>query len=332
MNLFRKSLNPLSLIYDAVTRIRNIAYDLNWFKHQSFDIPTIVVGNLSTGGSGKTPMIEYLLRRFSNQHSVAVLSRGYKRQSDGFVIGDHKTSVKDLGDEPFQLAKKFPHVKVAVSKNRPLGIQKLLTTHSSLDAVFLDDGYQHRKLKPSFQILLTTYASPWFNDCVLPAGNLRESSKGKNRADVIVVTKCPDDLSNEEQNKFAKQLRINVNQKLFFTSISYDSVVQGDKKMQVSSFVKKPFVLVTGIANPKPLISYLDDLSCEYTHFEFPDHHFFSASDLKKITSLGLPILTTEKDYVRIGSLLEKVFFLPIALKFLGNEEKFLTSIENQFC
>jgi tetraacyldisaccharide 4'-kinase len=330
MNLLRKSLFPLSLLYDVVTRVRNTGFDKQWFRQNQFDVPTIVVGNLITGGSGKTPMIAYLLHHFSDRFSLAVLSRGYKRKSSGFLIADATSSIESLGDEPFLLFQKFPKVQFAVCKNRPEGIRGLLQKSPQLDAIFLDDGFQHRQLKPSFQILLTPFETPWFRDCVLPAGNLRESARGKKRADLVVVTKCPELLSKKEREDYSNKLALDPDQNLFFTSIQYDTNVYGASQMQLKSFVQSPFVLVTGIANAKPLTSYLDQLGAKYKHLEFGDHHSFSASDCQNILSLGLPVLTTEKDYVRLSPFLKEIHFLPISVRFLADEDRFKDIITHQ--
>ena len=320
---------PLSLLYDVVTRVRNAAFDKQWLHQSQFAVPTIVIGNLITGGSGKTPMIAYLLHQFSDRFSLAVLSRGYKRKSSGFLIADETSSIETLGDEPFLLFQKFPKVQFAVCKNRPNGIRGLLQKSPQLDAIFLDDGFQHRQLKPSFQILLTPYETPWFRDCVLPAGNLRESARGKKRADLVVVTKCPESLSKKELEDYTNQLALEPHQNLFFTSIRYDKNVYGASQMQLKSFVQSPFVLVTGIATAKPLTSYLDQLGAKYKHLEYGDHHLFSASDRQNILSSGLPILTTEKDYVRLKPYLKDVYYLPISVRFLADEDQFKDIISN---
>jgi len=313
-----------------VTRVRNTAFDKQWLRHSQFDVPTIVVGNLIAGGSGKTPMIAYLLHHFSDRFSLAVLSRGYKRKSSGFLIADGASSIESLGDEPFLLFQKFPKVQFAVCKNRPEGIRGLLQKSPQLDAIFLDDGFQHRQLKPSFQILLTPFETPWFRDCVLPAGNLRESARGKKRADLVVVTKCPELLSKKEREDYTNKLALDPDQKLFFTSIQYDANVYGASQMQLKSFIQNPFVLVTGIANAKPLTSYLDQLGAKYKHLEFGDHHSFSVSDCQNILSSGLPVLTTEKDYVRLNPYLKEVHYLPISVRFLADEDRFKEIITHQ--
>ena len=330
MNLLRKSLYPLSLIYDIVTRMRNVAYDAQWLKQKQCKVPTIVVGNLITGGSGKTPMIAYLLNHFSNHFSLAVLSRGYKRKSSGFVLANQDSSIESLGDETYLLSQKFPTTHFGVCKNRLEGVEQLLSKFPTVDGVLLDDGYQHRQLKPSFQILLTPHHNPWFRDCVLPTGNLRESANGKKRADVVVVTKCPSNLSKIERDEHIHQLQLDAHQHIFFSTIVYDSYVFGASRMELQSFVKKPFVLVTGIANAKPLTDYLEGIGADFEHLAFADHHSFTASDCKKMLSKQRPILTTEKDYVRLSPIIKEVFFIPISIRFLSDEDRFKNIIANQ--
>jgi|ETNmetMinimDraft_22_1059887.scaffolds.fasta_scaffold09048_3 tetraacyldisaccharide 4'-kinase len=332
MKLLRKALFPLSWVYDGLTRLRNTAYTKGWFESESFSIPTIVVGNLSAGGTGKTPMVSYLVELLHKDFKIAALSRGYKRKTSGFQLAHPNVSALELGDESYQLYEKFKNLIVAVDENRPHGIQSLLDTHPDLEGVLLDDAYQHRKLASSFRVLLTTYDQPWFRDCLLPAGNLRESHVGKKRADVVVVTKCPTDLSDDAITQFKEQLQLASHQALYFTSITYDDYLKGTQRKLFSDFVKKEFVLVTGIAQPKPLLMHLDQQGAHYTHLSFADHHHFSFTDLEKITNFNLPILTTEKDYVRLKPHnLKNLYYLPIEQRFLSGKSEFDSLIKSQF-
>ena len=332
MNILRKALFPLSWMYDGITRLRNVAYSLGWLKSESFSIPTIVVGNLSAGGTGKTPMTAYLIELLQKDHKIAVLSRGYKRKTSGFQMANSKSTPAQLGDESFQLYQKFDDVVVAVDEDRPHGVQSLISNHPDLEGILLDDAYQHRKLEPSFRILLTTYDHPWFRDCLLPSGNLREAAVGKNRADVVVVTKCPTDLSEEDITLFKNKLQLMPHQALFFSSIVYDDYLLGVQKQLLSDFVTKDFVLVTGIANPSSLLYHLDRLGARYTHLAYADHHDFSLADIKKIRRHNLPILTTEKDYVRLKQYrLKKLYFLPIQQRFLFEGSTFNNLVKSQF-
>ena len=332
MNKWRKSLLPLSIVYDAITRFRNIAYDRSVFKSQQFKLPVMVIGNLSTGGTGKTPMVEYLLRVLSFEYKVAVLSRGYKRKSKGFTISTAHFSPETLGDEPFQIAQKFPHVPVAVDADRVHGIQQLMQRIPHIEGFVLDDAFQHRAIQPSFQILLTTYQTPWFLDQVLPAGNLREASCGKKRADVIVVTKCPTTLSSDQKDFFLKKLKLHTHQDVFFSSIRYSDLLKGTYEIKQNDFLKQKFILVTGIAHPDPLVQMLNHKKCDFTHESFPDHHFFSVSDIERIKNHAKPILTTEKDYVRLKEFnLPNLFYISIECFFLEDEIKFNNLILKQF-
>ena len=332
MNILRKALFPLSWIYDGITRLRNTAYAMGWLKSESFSIPTIVVGNLSAGGTGKTPMTAYLIELLQKDHKIAVLSRGYKRKTSGFQLANSHSTPKQLGDEPFQLFKKYAKLVVAVDENRPNGIRTLCRLYPDLEGILLDDAYQHRKLEPSFRILLTTYDQPWFRDCLLPSGNLRESVVGKNRADVVVVTKCPTALSEEDVDLFKNKLQLMPHQTLFFASIVYDDYLMGVEKQLLSDFVKKDFVLVTGIANPSLLLGHLDRLGARYIHLAYADHHDFSLADIKKIARHNLPVLTTEKDYVRLKQhRFKELYFLPIQQRFLFEGSTFNDLVKSQF-
>jgi tetraacyldisaccharide 4'-kinase len=330
---WRKLLFPFSWIYQGVTSLRNKAFDWGIFESQSFSVPIICVGNLSVGGTGKTPMIECLVRQLSSTMEVAVLSRGYKRNSSGFQLFDSQSTVAQMGDEPFQLAQKYKNITVAVDANRRNGIEKLLLLRPNVEVVLLDDAFQHRWVASDLKILLTTYDNPYHKDCVLPSGNLRESQSGAHRADLIVVTKCPKELSSQSQLKFQNQLSLQANQSCFFATIGYASRLKGKETPSVSDFVKQDFVLVTGIANPSDLIQHLDSLGATYTHLSFSDHHHFSSKDVHHIlkTAGQKPILTTEKDAVRLRSLLpvESLFELPIETVFL-NDSKALTATIKQ--
>jgi tetraacyldisaccharide 4'-kinase len=195
MNFLRKILFPFAVLYGFITSIRNFLFDYRILKSYSFPIPVIAVGNLSVGGTGKTPQIEYLIRLLSNKYKIATLSRGYKRKSEGFILANATSNAEILGDEPFQFYKKFPNIQVAVDANRKNGIEQLLSQSNKPDVILLDDAFQHRKVKAGFYILLTAYNDLFINDFMLPTGNLRESRSGAKRADMIIVTKCPRDIS-----------------------------------------------------------------------------------------------------------------------------------------
>lgn len=319
MNFLRKILFPLAFLYWLVTFIRNWLYDKGIFKSFSFDIPIIAVGNLSVGGTGKTPQIEYLIRLLSDNYKVAVLSRGYKRTTKGFILADENASASSIGDEPFQFYSKFPNIQVAVDANRKNGIENLLQLPNKPDVVLLDDAFQHRKVKAGFYILLTAYDDLFCDDYILPFGNLREPSSGKKRADMIIVTKCPKDLSELAQQKIREKLK--VKQQVFFTTIQYDDCVFGnDSQLLVSEIQSESKVLVAGIAKPKLFFDFLKNDNDET--LVFPDHHHFSQQDCELILAKanGRKIITTEKDFVRLNGLLpkEQLFYLPIKSTFLN--------------
>ncbi|NHM06334.1 tetraacyldisaccharide 4'-kinase [Flavobacterium sp. CYK-4] len=334
MVLLRKLLFPLALIYGCVTAIRNFFYDQGWFKSNGFDVPVIVVGNLSVGGTGKTPMIEYLIRLLSEHYQVATLSRGYKRQTKGFILADATATAQTLGDEPFQIWQKFPDIQVAVDADRKNGIERLLSQNKKPQVILLDDAFQHRRVKAGFYILLTAYDDLFTDDVMLPTGNLRESKSGAIRANLIIVTKCPENLSEiarqEIKDKMRKYKKDTVS--VFFTSIAYDDVVcsKGTKR-KVAEIKTQPKLLVAGIAKPKPFFAYLQrsgDIALTY-----PDHHDFSAQDIDNIKkqAVNQPIVTTEKDYVRLKDALptDALFYLPIKTSFVAQGNDFNQIILN---
>ena len=249
MKQVRFLLFPFAALYYLITSFRNFLFDKKVLKSTSFSIPVIIVGNLSVGGTGKTPQIEYLIRLLSDTFKIAVLSRGYKRKTKGFFWVHKNASVDEVGDEPLQFFKKFKNIHVAVDESRVHGIQQLLENQKP-EVVLLDDAFQHRKLKGSFYILLTSYANLFVNDFLLPVGNLRESGSGAKRANTIIITKCPKDLSEKEQQKIIKKIKPLKNQRVFFTEISYSETVKGNDNMNLQDLVDFEILLVTGIANP----------------------------------------------------------------------------------
>lgn len=332
MNLLRKILFPFAVLYGFITSIRNFLFDKGMLKSHSFDVPVIAVGNLSVGGTGKTPQIEYLIRLLSPNYKVATLSRGYKRQSKGFVLADSTSNAEILGDEPFQFYTKFKNIQVAVDADRKNGIEQLLYQQERPDVILLDDAFQHRKVKAGFYILLTSYGDLFCDDFMLPTGNLRESRSGSKRADIIVVTKCPANLSLDEQNEIKSKLQLNSDQELYFSYIDYDdSVYSEDKVLKVSEIENVDKLLLAGIAKPEPFFGYLQDENVEC--LTYPDHHHFSEKELLEINnkSKNKIIITTEKDFVRLkGSIpKEQLFYLPIRSTFLSVSENFDKTITN---
>jgi len=331
MKYLRWLLLPFSLLYGLVVIIRNWFYDAGFLKSHTFNIPIICVGNLDVGGADKSPMTEYLVRLLKDENHLATLSRGYGRKTKGYLLATANASASDLGDEPAQFKQKFPDITVAVCESRVLGIQHLKADH---DLVILDDGYQHRAVKPGFSILLFDYARLDEPRFLLPAGNLREPFSGRWRADVLVVTKCAENLGDNDYQVVIDQLQPLPFQNVFFTSISYQGLHNLDGSSSACKLTEDTTVfLLTGIANPAPLMQHLQTFSSTIHHHNYPDHHPYS---LKNITKLALEfrnataqkkvIITTEKDAQRLESpelqeILRSlpVLVLPIVTRFHGN-------------
>ena len=332
MNLLRKILFPFAILYGFITGIRNFLFDKGVLKSYSFDVPIIAVGNLSVGGTGKTPQIEYLIRLLSPNYKVATLSRGYKRQSKGFVLADSTSNAAILGDEPFQFYTKFKNIQVAVDADRKNGIEQLLSQTNKPEIILLDDAFQHRKVKAGFYILLTSYGDLYSDDFMLPTGNLRESRNGAKRANVIIVTKCPATLTLEEQKNINAKLKLESNQELYFSYIDYDdSIYSEGKSIRVSEIKNVDKLLLAGIAKPEPFFGYLQHEKEEC--LTYPDHHHFTKNDLLEIKnkSKNKIIITTEKDFVRLkGSIpKEQLFYLPIRSTIFSASENFDKTITN---
>ena len=327
----RKILYPFSILYGSVMRLRNEFYDRGVFASKSFDLPVIAVGNLSMGGTGKTPMVEYLTRLLKDNYQVATLSRGYRRKSSGYIFLTGTESATEVGDEPLQFKNKFPGVMVAVDESRSHGIEELLKEDLKPQVVILDDAYQHRSVKAGFYILLTSYSKLYRKDLVLPAGNLREPATGAKRANVIVVTKCPEDLLLEEQMDIIKKIKPGKGQEVFLAGIAYGEQVLGrNRSLEIKDLQKTHFTLVTGIANPQPMVKYLEAQGLKFDHKAYKDHHNFTEAEIRELQHEEL-IITTEKDYMRLRNEIsrEKIFYLPIKHQFLNRGEEFNRLVKN---
>ena len=300
MKLFRKILYPFVPFYYAAVFLRNKFYDWSVYQSKSYEFPVLCVGNLSVGGTGKTPMVEYLITLLDPKYKLATLSRGYGRKSKGFLIAEPNVTSKDIGKE-----------------YKP-----------SLEVVLLDDAFQHRKVTAGFNVLLTAYDQLYCDDIVLPTGNLREPRSGAKRAQVIVVTKCPDYLSDLEKTAITKRLNLKSNQAVFFSSIQYsDTLISSDSSRALADLKGTYFTLVTGIANPKPLVSYLKEMGLDFEHLNYKDHHEFSKSELELIHSKSL-VVTTEKDFSRLHTESQnQIYYLPIQLK-IDNASEFDRLVE----
>lgn len=331
-------LRPLSCIYRLVVNTRNMMFEMGILKSRAFDVPVIAVGNITVGGTGKTPHIEYLVRALKGKYNVAVLSRGYKRKSKGFIVADENSTALEIGDEPFQIKKKFPNITVAVDKDRCHGIDMLEERDEKMDVVLLDDAYQHRYVKPGINILLVDYHRLIIYDDLLPVGRLREPVNGKNRADIVIVTKCPKDLKPMDFRVLYKAMDLYPYQQLFFTTLHYDSMVPlfGNGQEENLDVLKdKNVLVVSGIASPEQIIH---DLSPHCKHIEqlsYSDHHHFKKKDLIQISETFAAmegpkcIVTTEKDASRLvnkegmsDEMKANIYALPIKIQFMHNKEE----------
>lgn len=333
------ALTPLSWIYGAVTAVRNWLFDSKVFKEEEFKIPIIGVGNLTVGGTGKTPHVEYIVDNLSICYKVAVLSRGYKRKTKGFVLASKNSTPDMIGDEPFQIYQKFDgKVEVAVCENRRKGIVELMRLFPELQVIVLDDSFQHRWVKPKVTVMLTDYNRPFYRDHLLPLGRLRESAVQVNRADMVVVTKCPDDLMPINFRIAAKDLDLMKFQKLFFSRYEYEQlkpVFADDAPYHAnltSLTAEDSVLLLTGIAHPRYFVRHFRNFPFKVKVDHFPDHHNFTRNDIneiterfKNLTGERKIIVTTEKDAVRLmhnpyfpKKLKPFTFYLPIKVKMIN--------------
>ncbi len=329
-------LYPFSLLYGIGSRIRNTLYAAGLKRSVKFRTPIINVGNLTVGGSGKSPMVMYLADYLSKNYRTGVLSRGYGRVTKGYAVVNYESNYKTVGDEAMQLFERFKNrFVIGVSEERVPGAQKLIED-MDLDVLVLDDAFQHRKIKAGLNILMTDYNDPYFKDHLLPAGNLRESRSGAKRAQIIVVSKCPAELTEEKKQYYISRIKPQHYQKVFFSAIIYEEYVQGlEHRIPDNNLAYYDILLITGIANPKPLEQHLAKFSQKVKHLKFRDHHNFSDADVKNILAeykkLGeyKLILTTEKDYVRLKTfdfLRDLVYYWPIHVM-IENKEDFNQTI-----
>ena len=338
--LLKLLLFPLSILYGLFIFIRNRLFDLGILPGKEFNIPVLSVGNITVGGTGKTPVTEYLAELLMNDYQIAILSRGYGRKTKGFILADNNSTPQQIGDEPCQIKELFPEIIIAVSESRVKGIQKLMTLYPGTDIILLDDAYQHRYVKPGLSILLMDYNRPVRKDFLLPAGRLREPVSEIKRANIVLITKCPADLKPIERRVIINRLELPPFQRLYFTTLEYGRITSVFPEYDVPDFIflkEQPpeIILITGIANPKPLQKYARDISTKLTELIYPDHYEFKDKDVLKLTetfnnllTTHKIILTTWKDAVRLKQVqtmpeeIKKVlFFVPVKVAFL-NEDK----------
>lgn len=336
---WRKLLLPLSGLYWIVVSVRNLLFNWGILKSKKFNIPIICVGNLSVGGTGKSPHVMWVADILKDEFQTAMISRGYGRKTKGLKIANYSSKVYDIGDEPLQFFNRFRNkVVVAVSEKRVPGIKHLIKHYKS-EVIIMDDGFQHRHVKPGFSILLTDFSEPYTKDYLLPAGNLREPRIGAKRADVIVITKCPDSFTVKQRDEILQKIKPSKNQIILFSKIVYANAALGIRyNVESDEWRNYDVILVTGIAKSQSLVKFVQSRFKSVQHIEFPDHHNFSFSDIQKINqqfdkiqNLNKIILTTEKDYMRLKderSLIDNLFYLPIQIE-LNDEILFKETILN---
>jgi tetraacyldisaccharide 4'-kinase len=339
----RMLLLPFSLVYGLIIFIRNWLYNTNILRSASFNLPIICIGNLSVGGTGKSPMVEFLIQKLQHQTRLAILSRGYKRKTRGYALATTQSTALEIGDEPMQFYNKFPGLTIAVGEERIVAIPQLLHDKPDTRLIILDDAFQHRSVKAGFNILLTDFNNLFTRDWFLPTGDLRDQPGSARRANIIVVTKCPPDLSLVEKNKVIKEIKPGDHQRVFFTAIAYGRPYQIITHEPWAADKTTEVLLVTGIANPIALKKQLEESFNGYDEIAFSDHHIFTIDDLKyilkrfeQIQSAGKIILTTEKDAVRLQKFSHQleslpVFVMPIQPVFLFNEENQFTRLITTF-
>jgi len=336
-------LYPISLLYGLITGIRNFIYNTGILPSVEFHLPVICVGNITVGGTGKTPHTEYLVRLLQKDFKVSTLSRGYRRKTRDFRIASATTRVSQIGDEPIQIFQKFPDVMVAVDRNRVKGVRGILKENPETEAIILDDAFQHRRITPGFSILLSDFERLMVRDHMMPYGNLRESIGNMRRADIILITKCPENITAIQRRLIVKEVNKAPYQHLYFTSLTYadpipvfKNIDSGDDNIDISKLTGCGIVLITGIANPLSLKEYLLNTTSEIIHLSFSDHYNFKEKDIRKIFSayrdLKSPekyLITTEKDAVRIReftNIAEPVrsafYYIPVGIHFLNNDSK----------
>lgn len=334
---------PFSILYGAIVWLRNRLYDRQVLKSTSFNLPLICVGNLSAGGTGKSPMVEFLLKNLHTNYNMAVLSRGYKRKTKGYALARAGTNALEIGDEPMQFHLKFPEVSIAVGEERIVAIPHLLQDKPETQVIILDDAFQHRAVKAGLNIVLTDFSNLFTRDWFLPTGDLRDEKSSYKRADVLIVTKCPPTLSLEERQQLEMEIKPLAHQRLFFSAIRYGQPYHILTRETVQLATELEVLLVSGIANPEPLKKYLHEVADTYYELLYSDHHIFSIDDLneirKKFNQIQASqklIITTEKDAVRLIKFEQQLqdlplYVLPIEVQFLFGEEPVFTELMTKF-
>lgn len=318
MQLLRKIAFPISLLYGLVVYFRNYLYDVGVFKSKKFATPTICIGNLSVGGTGKTPMTEFLISNLMDAYKLAILSRGYGRKSSGYLLANENSTVEELGDEPYQIYSKYANISVAVDANRVNGITILEDTIKP-QVILLDDAFQHRKVNASLNILLTSYTQLYCDDWYLPTGDLRDSKKQAKRAAIVIITKCPKTIAESKIQEIATKLKLKKHQSLVFSYLAYEEKLKGlDGEQELTTAAKQNITLVTGIANPNPFTEHLKSKGLVFNHLKYKDHHFFAEKEIALFNTKEL-VICTEKDYVRLKGRVKNLWYLGVRHQFIAD-------------
>ena len=334
MKLLESVLFPFSLLYGTIIALRNILFDKGILNTQTPKIPNVGVGNLSVGGTGKSVVIDYIISIFKEQYSLVLISRGYKRKTKGVIVANSNSTAYEIGDEPYQFLSKH-NVGIIVSEKRERALKVISEFKKLPDIILFDDIMQHRFITPQCLIVTTTYSEPFFRDNLLPAGRLRESPKQIKRAQIILINKCPDNISIKDQTLFINKIKPLACDRVYFTTIAYENSVKNKLKSINLNSIKNSFLLITGIANPKYLVDYLNKKGLDFLHLKYPNHHNFKENEIKEIRrqQKGRKIITTEKDFGRLENYFtsNELFFIPIKLKFIGEgkENQFKTYLES---
>lgn len=340
---FRLFLFPLAIVYGRILSLRNWLYNRKIIGTVTFNLPIICVGNLTVGGTGKSPMVDFLVGFLKNNYPLATLSRGYKRRTSGYILATEQTTAIEIGDEPMQFHLSHPDIAVSVGEKRIEAIPQLLFDRPETKLVILDDAFQHREIVPGFNIILTDYANLYTRDFYLPTGDLRDEKISANRADIIVVTKCPASLTQQQRYEIMQELKPLPHQSVFFTTIQYETPYHIITKEKTPLSKQHEVLLVCGIANPQPLTDYIHEATKTYDALFYGDHHIYTLENLMEIEERlqyihddHKMIVTTEKDAVRLIKFKDKVaklpfYVLPIAVQFLFDQEEVFKALVSNY-
>jgi len=338
-------LYPIALLYGLIVRARNCMFNIGILTSETFSLPIISVGNITVGGTGKTPLTEFIIKMLKEDYQLALLSRGYKRLTKGLVLANAQSTAAEIGDEPKQILDKFADITVAVSERRVLGVNALLAMYKKPDVIVMDDAYQHRYVTPGLSILVVDYNRPLWRDLMLPAGELREPMSGKKRADIILFSKCPKQLSVDKQSHFIRKIKPLPHQEIYFSTIAYQKPrLLFDGEQSEINLTEANILLVTGIANPAAFEQHVANMANHVQCLRYPDHYQFSAKDIVQIghrfnqlQGKAKFIVTTEKDAVRLKHIIERdsalaeyIYYIPIQIEILNDkQQEFIKKIKS---